>query len=191
MVYVYPNTLSIDPVDPYTTDSVHVSAWIGNDNFDGWCPDLFGFTRTNIHLLRRNLDRGESRLQATHVATYDCYTKCCLDPNTEAEVPGHPGRRGWQIGFDVARPIPTPGKYEFFAVDNGDYTKTTYAPDRVAALTFEVTRDPTQTIEPIITPGESTTCADGDYMCQYKDYLPYIAIGGILLLVLMGSKRRK
>lgn len=193
MVFVYPNTLSIDPIDPYTTDSLHVVAWIGADMFNTWCSGGFaplGFTRTYIHLMRRNVDLGQTRAQATHIATYDCYTKCCMDDHQWSEVPGHPGSLGLQIGFDVTNPIPTPGRYEFFAVDDEDYKKTNYAADRVGALTFTVTRDPTQTITPITNP-DTTTCDDGDYMCQYKDYLPYIAIGGILLLVLMGNKRRK
>lgn len=193
MVFVYSNTLSIDPIDPYTTDSIHVSAWIGGDAVQLYCPGggtpLWGFTRTYIHLMRRNLDLGQTRAQATHISQYDCYTQCCLDDMNWTEVPGHPGSKGWQIGFDIINPISSPGKYEFFAVDDEDYKKTSYAADRIGALTFEVTRDPEQIIEtPIITTDE-TTCDEGDILCQYADYLPYIAIGGVILLILMSSKR--
>ncbi len=196
MVHVCSNTLSIDPVDPYTTDSIHVVTWIKGDAFNIYCPGgspnpIIGATRTYIHLLRRNVDLGQTRAQATHVATYDCYTRCCLDNDTASEIPGHPGEHGWQIGFDVINPIPSPGRYEFFAVDDEDYKKTNYASDRIGALVFEVTRDPTQTVEPTPTPETTTECDSSDIMCQIKDYLPYIAVGGLLLLVLMSSKRRK
>jgi len=199
MVHVCSNTLSISPVDPYTTDSIRVTAWIKGDAFNLYCPGgspnpITGFTRTNIHLLRRNVGAGQSRLQADHVATYDCYTRCCLDNNTAREIPGHPGEHGWQIGFDLTNPITTPGTYEFFAVDEEDYNKTNYANDRIGARTVVVVRDPTL---PVVTPPTTETpdssdsgCEEGDILCEYKDYIPYIAIGVVLLLVVMGGKRR-
>lgn len=206
MVFVYPNSLSIDPVDPFSTDSIRVSAWIGNDNFDGWCPDLFGFTRTNIHLLRRSLDINQMRAQATHVATYDCYTKCCLDPNTQTGVPGHPGKQGWQIAFDITNPFHA-GKWELWAADEGDYSKTTYPVDRIAALTFTVQQDPSQPIT-VLPPdgsgGAGTAPAkpcDGmnrggsfDISCITEPtnsmYL-YGAIGLVILVVLLSGSKKK
>jgi hypothetical protein len=206
MVFVYSNTLSISPSDPYTTDSIRVSAWIGVDLLDGGCQGIMGYTRTNIYLMRRNVGTGETRSQAVKIAMYDCSTKCCLDPNIYISVPGHPGRYGWEIGFDAINPIPTPGKYEFFVVDEGDYRKTTYPQDRTAALTFTVAQDPVNppiiTIPPVdgngggvVNPCEGMN-RDGslDPTCimeKGNEMYLYGAIGVVVLLVLLSSKRRK
>jgi len=208
MVFVYPNSLSIDPVDPLSSDSIRVSAWIGSDNFDRYCfggLTPLGFTPTYIHLMRRNLTTGQMRAQATPVDTYDCYTKCCLEDNTEVQVPGHPGKYGWQISFDIPRPFPA-GKWELFAVDEGDYSKTVYPVDRVGALTFTVQQDPSQPITyvPNGSGGAGTAPAipcDGmnrggsfDPMCIMEPtnsmYL-YGAIGLVILVVLLSGSTKK
>lgn len=197
MVYVFPNTLEIDPTDPYnTTRGVTVSAYIGI----GWdvnfpCGAMIGYTKTNIHLLRRVADKGITWAKADHIATYDCSSQCCLNLNTASFIPNNPGNNftGWRIEFP---PLPTAmpvGSYEFMAIDDGDYKNIASVDvNRVATRRVEVQQDPDQII---VTPSPEngttiTECASGDYMCLYKDYIPYV-IGVIILVLLLTSGKKK
>lgn len=190
MVHVIPDSLKITPADPYTTDKLTATTHIAGDWFNVNCGGLGGYTRTYIHLLRRNVTKGETWVQAQKVSTYDCYSQCCMDFGIitgAAEYGYH------VINFDALKPAPV-GIYEFMAVDDEDFKKQSYQADRVAKFTLEVTPDPTVVIPPVITPGgggiTTTECASGDYMCLYKDYIPY-AIGAIILVLLLTGGKKK
>jgi hypothetical protein len=195
MVYVFPNTLQISPPDPLNTERVVASAYIGI----GWdlnfpCGAALGYTKTYIHLLRRHADSAETWAKAVKVATYDCSTQCCLNLTKAQFIPNNPGNNftGWRIEFPPLHTMPV-GVYEFMAIDDGDF-KNIAAVDtnRVAILRVEVIQDPDQII--VIPPpsgGTTTTeCEAGDYLCLYKDYLPYAAVGVVLIILLMSGGRK-
>jgi len=194
MVYVFPNSLRISPTDPLNTEKPIVSAYIAMDyggllNFP--CGAGMGYTKTYIHLLRRVADIGLTWAMADEVAKYDCSSQCCLDLDAMESVHGNPGAYGWYVEFPPLRVMPANTTYEFLAIDDGDFKNlTTIDASRTATLRVTIQRDPEQII---VTPpigggggtgGDTTECDSGDYMCLYKDYIPYAVVGIVLLLVL-------
>jgi hypothetical protein len=212
MVYVYSGTLQMTPVNPYNTDQLSFSAYIGFDLGNLACPfgvDL-GYTRTSIHLLQRNVSTQPLWTNATKVATIDCTTQCCLDTENDTAVPGHSGSLGWEVVFPSFN-APATGTYEYLAVDDADYKNTYYPENRVSKLQIIISQDPSDPCyedhcaygcpdaskcgmcgNPECTGDE---CASGDYMCQIIDYVkknPLVAIVGafIAVMVLMPPKRK-
>jgi len=210
MVYVLPSTLTITPANPFNTEPLTATVWIRNDNFDGYCQDLFSWTKTNIYLYMRNITSGTPW---TIVKTYDCTTQCCLDGDTHQTAPD--GRQGWYITFDQMNPLPiasgNTATYEFMAVDQGDQDKKPAG--RIAKQTVIVSRDisdPCYTTPcgsgcPDATacgkcgnPACTGDCAAGDYVCQIIDYVkknPLVAVAGVVVLYLLmspsgGGRRR-
>jgi hypothetical protein len=195
MVYVFPNSLRISPTDPLNTEKPVVSAYIAMDyggllNFP--CGAGIGYTKTYIHLLRRVADIGQTWAKADEVAIYDCSTQCCLNLETlEDSIPGNPGQYGWYIEFPPLHVMPAKTTYEFLVIDDGDFKNlTTVDASRTATLRVTIQQDPAQILVPPISTGDGTTeCDSGDYMCLYKDYIPYAVVGVILLLLLSGGKK--
>ena len=208
MVHVNPDSLRISPVDPTTTTRLIATATVNGDWFNMGCDSIAGYTRTYIRLLRRNVDTNQMWTTASEVGTFDCHTLCCFD------AWGNP----FPIKFGDMKPILTPGTYEFMAVDESDYIKQSFQPDRTAVFTITVVPDPTPDNPCLANPcGEGcvnantpmcqlpidttvdnsgglfdfdTSTCDGDAMCQIKAYLPLILIGGVALLLLTQPKSK-
>ncbi len=199
MVYIYPNTLQVSPANPYNTDQIAVSCYIGLDFFDntGW-PDP---TRTYEYLLMRPASPTGTWVGAQIVATYDCWDVNCWEGMAGQEVSQIPNNPNANYGYLITFPAfnaPSPGSYELMAVDYGDYGKSTYDPTRTATFNLTVSQNPNST--PISTPittssgnttsSSSSTCSSGDIICQLtkSQYFPYIIIGGAVLVFLIISK---
>lgn len=200
MVYIYPNTLQVSPANPYNTDQIAVSCYIGLDFFDntGW-PDP---TRTYEYLLMRPASPTGTWVGAQIVATYDCWDVNCWEGMAGQEVSQIPNNPNANYGYLITFPAfnaPSPGSYELMAVDYGDYGKSTYDPTRTATFNLTVSQNPNSTpitSTPITTSSgnttssSSSTCSSGDIICQLtkSQYFPYIIIGGAVLVFLIISK---
>lgn len=167
--------------------------WGGLLNFP--CGAGIGYTKTYIHLLRRVADIGQTWANATEVAKYDCSTQCCFDMTTQEDsIPGNQGQYGWYIEFPPLHAMPANTTYEFLAIDDGDFKNLSVVDaGRTATIRITVQQDPAQVILPPISTGDggsTTECDSGDYMCLYKDYIPYAVVGGIILVLLLtGGKK--
>lgn len=198
MVYVIPDSLRITPIDPTNSDKMQATAVVKMDFGNVPCgAPLIEYTKTYIHLLRRDSVNGQLWTTADEVAKYDCRTECCCNGS---------GDGTHAITFDLMKPA-NPGHYEFMAVDDADFLKESYQPSRVAKYSVTVSQDP-ELIDPCDTfpcgvgcplsttsfcttpTGTDTSCASSDYLCQVKPYLPYI-VGGAILLLLMTPQKKK
>ena len=172
MVYIYPNTLQVSPANPYNTDQIAVSCYIGLDFFDntGW-PDP---TRTYEYLLMRPASPTGTWVGAQIVATYDCWDVNCWEGMAGQEVSQIPNNPNANYGYLITFPAfnaPSPGSYELMAVDYGDYGKSTYDPTRTATFNLTVSQNPNST--PITTSsGNTTSSSSSTYLLFRRYHLP-------------------
>ena len=211
MVYVLPNTMSITPVFPETDDAISVKVFITPEKYtlgieNRTCGSVLGYTKTYIHLLVKDRDEYKTWALADEIATYDCYTQCCLNEKTMTTSPDG-SVIGWWITFKPIE-IADHGTYEFMAIDDGDYKKlATVDASRVATKTIVVNQSAEDklleqcAINPCGSgcPGANSStctqdstseeCSSSDIMCLVKQNAPYIALGLVFLFMFASQSK--
>ncbi len=189
--------MQVSPANPYNTDQIAVSVYVGLDFFDnaGW-PDP---TKTYEYLLIRPASPTGTWAGAQIVSTFDCWTIDCWTTLVnsvayEGQIPNNPNAQlGYQLTFPAFN-APPPGNYELMAIDYGDYGKSNYDLTRVATYNLTVTQNPNTvvtttsgTTQSGTTHSGTTTCSSTDYICQAmsSQYFPYLVIGGVVLLFVL------